>query len=268
MPENLRTDFADREGMISYLKDEFPHEFARSPEVSPTVGGRESAGVLLSDVNPVRYSKTRNALSGDVTRLSPYIRHGVVSTAEIRDLALEKSGWKAEKLVSELGWNDYFRRVHEQTGDRVWEDLEDWKTGFDASDYSDGMPKDLAEGETGLACMDAFSDELCRTGYLHNHARLWMAAYLVHHRRVRWQAGARWFLSHLLDGDEASNNLSWQWVASTFSAKPYFFDRGNLEYHSDGAYCRTCPLAGGGCPFDATKEELERELFPDIPESR
>jgi deoxyribodipyrimidine photo-lyase len=82
---------------------------------------------------------------------------------------------------------------------------------------------------------------------------------------VRWQAGARWFLAHLLDGDPASNNLSWQWVASSFSHKPYLFNRANLERFSGGRFCAGCPLADrrgpGGCPFDASYEALQARLF-------
>jgi deoxyribodipyrimidine photo-lyase len=115
-------------------------------------------------------------------------------------------------------------------------------------------------GQTGLACMDAFTNDLAANGYLHNHARMWLAAYVVHWRRVRWQVGARWFLQHLLDGDPASNNLSWQWVASTFSSKPYFFNRENLERYTNGKYCRECP-SRNSCPFNASYETLEAELF-------
>jgi len=107
----------------------------------------------------------------------------------------------------------------------------------------------------------AFAAELTTTGWLHNHARMWLAAYVVHWRRVRWQAGARWFLQHLLDGDPASNNLSWQWVASSFSHKPYVFNRANLERFSSGRHCRDCRLAQRGCPFDASYEQLHERLF-------
>jgi deoxyribodipyrimidine photo-lyase len=58
---------------------------------------------------------------------------------------------------------------------------------------------------------------------------MYLAAYVVHFRKVKWQAGARWFMTHLLDADIASNNLSWQWVASTFSHKPYIFNLDNVD---------------------------------------
>jgi hypothetical protein len=44
---------------------------------------------------------------------------------------------------------------------------------------------------------------------------------------VDWRAGASWMQRLLLDGDQASNTLSWQWVASTFGSKPYFFNKEN-----------------------------------------
>jgi deoxyribodipyrimidine photo-lyase len=92
---------------------------------------------------------------------------------------------------------------------------------------------------------------------------MWMASYLVHWRRVAWQVGARWFLRHLLDGDPASNNLSWQWVASTFSAKPYTFNRENLERYTEGRYCGACPRRND-CPFDKDYATLSEELFPKL----
>jgi deoxyribodipyrimidine photo-lyase len=96
---------------------------------------------------------------------------------------------------------------------------------------------------------------------------MWLAAYVVHWRRVRWQAGARWFLQHLLDGDPASNNLSWQWVASSFSHKPYLFNRANLERFGAGHHCQGCPAARR-CPFDASYEALEQRLFAVTPTPR
>jgi deoxyribodipyrimidine photo-lyase len=96
---------------------------------------------------------------------------------------------------------------------------------------------------------------------MHNHARMWVAAYLQHWRMVDWRDGATLFYRHLLDGDPASNKLSWQWVGSTFSHKPYIFNRRNVERFSGGAFCARCPLAADGCPFDADYDDLARQLF-------
>jgi deoxyribodipyrimidine photo-lyase len=195
--------------------------------------------------------------------LSPYLRYGVLSLAEVRDTALRKvsSDHDAEKFVNELAWRDYWQRVYREIGDGIWEDQEAYKTGYNADDYTDDLPDDVRDGSTGMVCIDEISRELRETGYLHNHARMWMAGYLVHWRRVKWQAGARWFLQHLLDGDPASNNLSWQWVASTFSTKPYLFNRENVEKFSNSVYCERCPLYKR-CAFEGSYEAIEARLFP------
>ena len=99
--------------------------------------------------------------------------------------------------------------------------MEEYKTGFKPSDYLDDLPEDIKKGETPTQVINSFIQELTQTGYLHNHARMYVASYVVHFRRVKWQAGAKFFMTHLLDGDLASNNFSWQWIASTFAGKPY-----------------------------------------------
>jgi len=250
--------------LIAYLQDQFPESAQVDSHISDTIGGRKAAEKQLGQIKPVKYAKTRNFLDGDVTRLSPYIRHGVLSLAEIKESVRQIVGnlYQAEKIINELGWRDYWQRKYDELGDSIWDDQEEYKTGFPAKSYADELPEDVREGETGLACMDAFSNELKETGYLHNHARMWMAAYIVHWRRIKWQAGAKWFLEHLLDGDPASNNLSWQWVASTFSHKPYYFNQNNLEKYTGGIYCQKCPLFDD-CPFEGTYEDIAADILPN-----
>ena len=251
-----------RQARAEALATTFPKAAERGAQLSSTVGGRSIALPVLGRLQPSEYARTRNHLDGAVTRLSAYVRHGAITLGEMYRAALGnvRQPAQAEKFVSELGWRDYYQRVYEVVGNRLWNDLEYPKTGYAPGDYKRELPADVQEGKTGLACMDGFADELRQTGYLHNHARMWMAAYVVHHRRVHWRAGAEWFLQHLLDGDVASNNLSWQWVASTFSAKPYYFDRGNLEGYTGGRYCGDC-AARKACPFGGGYEHLARKLF-------
>lgn len=260
---NLRRDFASRDELITYISEQFPEAANLDNHISEIAGGRKAAEQVVKKVEPARYGKTRNFLTGKVTRLSPYIRYGVLSLAEVRDAVLKKvqSQNDAEKLVNELGWRDYWQRLYVEKGDSIWSDLEEYKTGYTAEKYQSELPADVETGTTGMVCIDSFSRELRKTGYLHNHARMWMAAYLVHWRHIHWLAGAKWFLQHLLDGDPASNNLSWQWVASTFSHKPYFFNRENLEKYTEGVYCQQCPLYGK-CDFEGSYEQIEQRLFP------
>ena len=271
MTNDMQRDFTNRDELVNYLSEQFPDAAKRERRqhgcaehhISETVGGRKAAQKALQKVDPARYGKTRNFFTGAVTRLSPYIRYGVLSLREIRDYVFERvqNQDEANKLINELGWRDYWQRLYIKLGDGIWQDQEDYKTGYTPSQYAPDLANDITEGTTERVCIDSFSRDLRETGYLHNHARMWLAAYIVHWRRIRWQIGAKWFLEHLLDGDPASNNMSWQWVASTFSQKPYFFNRENLERYTEGVYCRKCSLYGH-CDFEGSYEEIEHRLFP------
>ena len=269
-PGDLPRDLPDRDALDRRLANEFPS--AQGP-LSGIQGGRQAAESQLQRMEAKRYGRSRNHLKGAVTRLSPWIRHGVLTLAEIREAVFAQLRDRGQgrddgsKLINELGWRDFWQRMWGDLGDGIHESQEELKTGHDPSSYSRELPDDVREGRTGLACMDGFSEELVSSGWLHNHARMWMAAYLVHWRRVHWKAGADWFLEHLLDGDPASNHLSWQWVASSFSHKPYVFNRGNLERYSDGRYCKSCPCADT-CPFEGSYDQLESQLFAPQPAIR
>jgi deoxyribodipyrimidine photo-lyase len=259
---------ADREAWVSRGLDTLAAVTSSEPaddeRAAPLFrGGRAAALEALGEIDPPGYARSRNFLSGRVTRLSPWLRHGVLSTAEVRDLALARAGAEAEKLVSELGWRDYWRRVHASLGERIDRDIET-PAAIHRRKAAVEMPSDVIEATTGMACIDHFVRELHSTGYLHNHARMWTAAWLVHARGVRWQAGAAWFLRHLVDGDPASNTLSWQWVAGSFSAKPYIFNRDNLDRFSEGRLCGACPLAGH-CDLEGDYETLEARWFSGFP---
>ena len=262
-PGDLPREFDDRQALAQLLDTQFPEA---EGELSPLQGGRAAAEHQLKRVEAKRYGRSRNHLDGAVTGLSPWIRHGVLTLAEVRDAVFAQLTQRHQrrddgaKLINELGWRDFWQRMWSDLGDGINDDQEALNTGHDPASYARSLPRDIREGNTGLACMDAFQRELVTQGWLHNHARMWMAAYVVHWRRVHWKAGADWFLEHLLDGDPASNHLSWQWVASSFSHKPYFFNRDNLERYSKGRFCTDCPSAGC-CPFEGSYEQLENQLF-------
>jgi deoxyribodipyrimidine photo-lyase len=249
--------------LAELLPDSLHHDSIAGVEALGVRGGRASGLARLAAIDPQAYARTRNHVAGAVTRLSPWLRHGVLSLAEVRDAALAgvDEPAHAEKLISELGWRDYWRQVHAALGDRIRAPIEP-PAARSRLNTVDRMPDDVLDGRTGMACIDAFVRQLQRTGWLHNHERMWLASWLVHVRGVRWQAGAGWFLSHLLDGDPASNHLSWQWVAGTFSAKPYLFNRENLERYTDGLHCRACPVAGH-CDVEGSYEALAERLFVD-----
>ncbi len=198
------------------------------------VSTRAEALERATRVDPARYARTRNFLSGDVTRLSPYITHGVISIPELLESihARRALSWE-DKLAFEFGWREYFHHVWDRLGEGIWRE----QHAPPATTYSDVLPKDIRTASTGVAIIDQQVHELYATGYLHNHARMWIASYVLHIRKVSWQAGAKWMYSHLLDGDLASNTLSWQWVAGTWTGKPFLFNAENVERYAPGVDC-------------------------------
>jgi deoxyribodipyrimidine photo-lyase len=253
----------DRNALVEALAARFPATAAElsAARALAVRGGRDAALGVLAAIDPVAYGHSRNHVGGAVTRLSPWIRHGVVSLAEVRDAALARvrRPEDAEKLVSELAWRDYWRQVHAALGASIETDIEGPAMLPRRAPLAE-LPADVLAARTGLACIDAFVTRLHTTGWLHNHERMWLASWLVHARGVRWQAGADWFLRHLLDGDPASNHLSWQWVAGTFSARPYLFNRENLERFTAGVHCTDCAVRGH-CDVEGTYDDLAAQFF-------
>jgi len=80
-----------------------------------------------------------------------------------------------------------------------------------------------AAGRTGYPIVDAGMRQLLAEGWMHNRVRMIVASFLVKDLHLEWTAGARHFMRHLIDGDLASNNHGWQWVAGTGTdAAPYY----------------------------------------------
>lgn len=258
-PHLLQAKFETRDALIDYVRELCP--WSKESNASPFTGGPVAAQNRLQSIKPTQYARTRNYLKGDVTCLSPYIRHGLISLVQAKEVALTKVSQpkQAEKFIQELAWRDFWQRIYVAHPEWIWKDIEEYKTGWAPDDYASTLPHDIRQGQTGVGCIDHFIQTLLETGYLHNHARMYVASYVVHWRRVRWQAGAKWFLHHLLDGDPASNNLSWQWVASTFSRKPYIFNLENVQKYAGGSVDTS---AANNQVLHASYDALTETLFP------
>lgn len=208
----------------------------------------DAAQQRLDRVRPNAYAKTRNFIDGAVTLLSPYLTHGFLHVPGcIETLSLKHPLTLEDKLVYEFAWREYFHHVWSRLGDGILSDIRNpvWR-----GRYESNMPEDILQGATGVAVIDAAVRTLYAEGYLHNHMRMWLASYIVHIRKVDWKAGAAWMYTHLLDGDLASNSLSWQWVAGTFAHKPYLFNADNVSRYFAGMDCK-------GTAIDTSYVDLE-----------
>jgi deoxyribodipyrimidine photo-lyase len=193
-----------------------------------------------------RYANGRNTDHGPgahkaVSVLSPYIRRRLVLESEAVAAALAAHGPEdTEKFVQEVIWRGYFKGWLERRP-QVWDS---YRTGLEgdlaALDRDPRLRRDLdraMNGQTGLACFDAWATELVDTGYLHNHARMWFASIWIFTLRLPWRLGADFFYRHLLDGDAASNTLGWRWVAGLHTrGKPYPADAQNIATFTAGRF--------------------------------
>jgi len=222
---------------------------APTPTLTPPTLG--AARARIAGVRPAAYARTRNAIDGAVSGLSPYLTHGLVTLNDVlAGVAARHALPVQHKFVYELGWRAYFQHVWWHRGDAIFRSLHEGPLPEAA--YTQELPADIRQARTGVPVVDQAVRTLYATGLLHNHARMWLASYVVHLRRVHWRAGADWLYGHLLDGDLASNHLSWQWVAGTGSHKPYLFNADNVARYAPAAW------HSPGSVIDTSYEALDR----------
>ena len=174
------------------------------------------------------YDQQRNDPAIDGTsHLSPALKWGAIHPRRLlADLDASGAGSAAHTVFSaELAWRDFYADVLFHHPRTAWENL---------NRRMDAMPVDTdaaararferwCAGTTGFGLVDAGMRQLAATGWMHNRVRMVTASFLVKDLHLPWQWGARWFMQHLVDGDIASNNHGWQWVAGTGTdAAPYF----------------------------------------------
>jgi len=227
---------------------------------------RAAALVRLADFLPRagrHYGAHRNEDEGTdpegaarrhVSQLSPWLHAGLLGEAEVLDAVLACHAPRdAEKFVAEVFWRIYFKGYLEQRPS-VWADYRAGRDAALAALASDARLRDAhakaTEGRTGIAAFDHWARELVETGYLHNHARMWFASIWIFTLRLDWRLGADFFLRHLVDGDAASNTLSWRWVAGLHTrGKHYLAHAENIARYTAGH--PQGPLGAEGLAEDA-----------------
>lgn len=175
------------------------------------------------------------------SRLSPYLRWGEISPAEVWHIARD-AGERAGKFIGELLWREFCHHL-------LWHKPHLPERPLRAAFEKMPWRRDLAglrawqRGQTGVPIVDAGMRQLWKTGWMHNRVRLITASFLVKHLLIDWRAGETWFWDTLVDADLANNSASWQWIAGSGADAAPFVRIFNpvlqaRKFDPDGAYIK------------------------------
>jgi len=201
------------------------------------------------------YNSKRNFDFGPLNRenvscLSPYITHRLITEYEVTKKVLSKHPHqKVEKYIQEIFWRVYWKGWLELRP-KVWSDfIEDLKTIEENENYQKAI-----NAQTDIQCFNDWVRELKENNYLHNHTRMWFASIWIFTLKLPWQKGAEFFMKHLLDGDAASNTLSWRWVAGLQTkGKHYVAQAWNISKFTNNKYQKV-ELNENALPLTDTRE--------------
>ncbi len=218
------------------------------------------------------YARDRNSDFGpeqrsNISLLSGHIRHRLLLETEVLDAVLARfSPSTAEKFIQEVFWRGYFKGWLEQHPS-VWqsyrEHVSELTDQLDSDDELAQRYQLATHAQTGIACFDAWASELIETGYLHNHSRMWFASIWIFTLRLPWQLGADFFYRHLIDGDPASNTLSWRWVGGLHTkGKTYLARPSNIEKFTDNRFAPYGQLAEAAPPLSEQTSHPRQSIRP------
>ena len=210
--------------------------------------GEEAARRRLDDFlgsGAGRYGDERDRPDLDSTsRLSAYLRFGCLHPRQILD-RLDRRKPSHRTFETELCWREFYADVlHHRPDAARWSYRPEWRSfEVDGGRRADQRFEAWSRGRTGYPIVDAGMRQLLAEGFMHNRVRMIVASFLVKDLHVDWTRGARWFMRHLVDGDLASNQLNWQWVAGSGTDAAPFFRIFNpvtqgRRFDPEGAYIR------------------------------
>jgi deoxyribodipyrimidine photo-lyase len=188
-----------------------------SQEAAEPAPGGESAGLArlagFLDGAVRDYDSGRDLAGQDgSSRLSPYLRFGCLSPRAVEDQL--PGGKGAEAFRRQLGWRDFYQHVLVHHPGNSRQEFQARYRGTLRWTGDEAAFTAWTAGQTGFPLVDAGMRQLRREGWMHNRVRLLVGSFLTKDLGIDWRRGEDWFMRLLLDGDQASNNGNWQWIAS------------------------------------------------------
>ncbi len=221
----------------------------------PMRGGQTAADAALQAFDVAGYARRRNnvwpAGTRGSSRLSPYIRHGLLSLPEVWEWVAGGPPDDVAKFRDELLWQEYARHLYARMGTASQRSLR-----FDVPERAAGGPG-TNPWESPALCLSSVWSELTGTGWLTNQTRMWLASHWSVRSALGWRDGEDLMYRHLLDGSRAANRLGWQWTVGALTGKAYGFSRWQVEKRAPGL-CGRCSL-NIDCPITAWPATEERQ---------
>jgi len=228
----------------------------RLPDVGEVAGLRAWRAFLDGPIERYREDRDRPDRNG-TSRMSVHLKWGTVHPRTL----LADLGPRHEVYRKELAWREFYADVLHARPDTARDYYRPELRGLRHANRETGRSRlqAWAAGRTGYPIVDAGMRQLLAEGWMHNRVRMIVASFLVKDLHLEWRVGARHFLGHLVDGDLASNNHGWQWVAGTGTdPAPYFriFNPSlqGQKFDPDGSYVRRYVPELAGLPADYIHE--------------
>ena len=227
-----------------------------APPGAPMRGGQRAADAALQAFDVSGYARRRNNVWPDrargASRLSPYIRHGLLTLPEVWSHVGAGPPADVGKFRDELLWQEYARHLYARLGTATRRSLR-----FTVAERTQGATDGDNPWSGSARCLESSWSELMADGWLTNQTRMWLASHWNVRSELGWRDGEDLMYRHLLDGSRAANRLGWQWTVGALTGKAYGFSRWQVEKRAPGL-CATCPLEQR-CPVADWPTTAERE---------
>ncbi|MCW2814994.1 MAG: deoxyribodipyrimidine photolyase [Nocardioides sp.] len=218
-------------------------------------GGQAAADAALAGLDIAGYARTRSTVLPEsrrgATRMSPYVRHGLLTLPELWDAVAGAPSGDVRKYHDELLWQEFARHLYARLGADLGRSLR-----REQPRPTPPWPEPL---RPDMACSSYLTRSLTEDGWLVNQTRMWLASQWSVRGGGEWRAGEDAMFAHLLDGSRAANRLGWQWTIGTGSGKAYGFSRWQIEKRAP-ELCGGCALRDA-CPIESWPEA---EVGPSV----
>ena len=245
---------------LETIGEQFAGLYSGELGTSSIYGGQSAANLALSDLDITGYASNRSQVlprsQRGASMLSPYIRHNILTLAEVHEAVKGAPVKDREKFRDELFWQEYARHLYARIGVRLFENL---RFEANATTEGDGWNREML-------CIDEVVSELESDGWLVNQTRMWLASHWTVRNNKGWLLGQERMHRELLDASRAANLLGWQWTVGAGTGKPYGFAKWQVDKRAPGL-CARCSLRSA-CPIqdfppESSPMQLDRDSLLD-----